>query len=53
MELIVRAGGEDIRLFLTYLLGLADLVRRSRKYVEAWVREFYTSLWVDPDHRFV
>lgn len=53
MEHIVRAGGEDIRPFLTYLLGLADLLGWSRKYVEACVHEFYASLWIDLDHHYM
>jgi hypothetical protein len=33
VEEIVRVDGEQIRPHLTYLLGLADLISRSGKYV--------------------
>lgn len=53
LEAIVRAGGEEIRPFLTYLPRLADLLRCSEKYVESWFHEFYASLWIHPDHEFL
>lgn len=53
LEDIVRAGGEQVCPYLTYLLGLAELVGRSGLYIEAWVREFYATLWVDPDHKYI
>lgn len=53
LEDIVRAGGEQVCPYLTYLPGLAELVGRSRLYIEAWVREFYATLWVDPDHKYI
>ena len=49
----MAAAGEQIRPHLTYLPGLADLLGRVGTYVEAWVREFYASLWIDPEHRFI
>ena len=53
LEDIVRAGGEEISPYLTYLPGLADLLRRSGSYVDAWVREFYDTLWVHLDHEYI
>lgn len=53
LEAVVRAAGETIRPYLTYLPGLADLPGRLGPYVEDWVRQFYASLWVSPDHRFI
>jgi len=50
---IVAATGEQIRPYLTYLPGLADLMGRSGSYVAEWVRQFYASLWIDPGHRFI
>ena len=38
---------------MTYLLGLADLLGRSGSYIEAWVREFYATLWVHLDHDYI
>lgn len=53
LEDIVRAGGEQMRPYLTYLPGLADLMGRSGLYVEIWVREFNATLWIDPDHEYI
>ena len=50
---IVAVAGEQIRPYLTYLPGLADLMGRSGSYVAEWVRQFYASLWIDPGHRFI
>jgi hypothetical protein len=49
----VAAGGDWIRPHLTYLPGLADLLGRTGRYVETWVREFYASLWIDPGHQYI
>jgi hypothetical protein len=40
VEEIVRVASEQIRPHLTYLAGLADLIGRSGKYVQSWIREF-------------
>ena len=37
---------------MTYLLGLVGLLALLGTYVEEWVREFYASVWVAPDHYF-
>ena len=33
--------------------GLTDLLRRTGRYISSWVHEFYSSLWIDPGHRFI
>ena len=53
IESIVAAAGEHIHPYLAYLPGLKDLLERTGLYVPSWVREFYASLWVDPQHRFI
>ena len=53
IESIVVAAGEHIRPYLSYLLVLTDLLRRTGLYVPSWVYEFYATLWIDPQHRFI
>ena len=53
IESIVAATGEQISPYLSYLLGLTDLLGRTDRYVPSWVHEFYSSLWIDPRHRFI
>ena len=53
IESIVAAAGEHIRPYLSYLLGLTDLLGQIGLYVPSWVREFYATLWIDPQHRFI
>ena len=49
----MAAGAEQVCPHLTYLPGLADLLWETAKYIASWVREFYSSLWIDPGHRFI
>jgi hypothetical protein len=49
----VAATGEHICPYLSYLLGLTDLIGWTGLYVPSWVRQFYASLYVDPHHRFI
>jgi hypothetical protein len=44
------AAGADSEAHLTYLPGLMTLLTTSGRYVEEWVRVFYASVWIDPDH---
>ena len=44
IESIVAAAGEQIRPYLSYLLGLIDLLGQTSIYVPSWVREFYATL---------
>ena len=53
IESIVVVAGEHIRPYLSYLLGLTDLLKQTGIYVPSWVREFYATLWIDPQHRFI
>ena len=53
IESIVAAAGEHIRPYLAYLPGLTDLLGWTSLYVPSWVREFYATLWIDPQHRFI
>ena len=53
IEAIVAAAREQIRPYLSYLPGLTDLLERTGRYVPSWVREFYATLWIDPQHRFI
>jgi hypothetical protein len=45
--------GPDIRLYLSYLPGLVGLLALPGTYVAEWVREFYTSVWIAPDHSYI
>jgi hypothetical protein len=38
---------------LTYLPGLVGLLALPGTYVEDWVREFYATVWIVPDHSFI
>jgi hypothetical protein len=45
--------GEQLRPHLSFLPGLSDLLGRTGAYCRTWVREFYSSLWIDPAHEFI
>jgi hypothetical protein len=47
------AAGADSEAHLTYLPGLLTLLTTSGRYVEEWVRVFYASVWIDPDHHWM
>ena len=53
IETIIATAGEHIRPYLSYLPGLTDLLRRIGLYVPSWVHQFYASLWINPQHRFI
>ena len=53
IEALVAAAGEQIHPHLSYLSRLIDLLRRTGRYIPSWVCEFYSSLWIDPGHRFI
>ena len=53
LESLVAAAGKQIRPHLSYLPGLIDLLRWTGWYVPSWVCEIYSSLWIDPRHRFI
>jgi hypothetical protein len=47
------ATGADSKVHLSYLPGLLTLLSTSGRYVEEWVRVFYATLWIDPDHHWM
>ena len=53
IETIVAAAREHIRTYLSYLSGQTYLLGRIGLYVPSWVRQFYASLWIDPQHRYI
>jgi hypothetical protein len=50
LQSIVDLVGEEVRTYLQTIPGLTDLVQRSGSYVLSWVREFFATLWIHPDH---
>jgi hypothetical protein len=53
LESLVAVVGEQLRPHISFLLGLSDLLGRTGAYCGTWVREFYSSLWIDPAHEFI
>jgi hypothetical protein len=49
----LRAAGADSEVHLTYLPDLLTLLTTSGRYVEEWVRVFYATVWIDPDHHWM
>jgi hypothetical protein len=47
------ATGADSEVHLSYLHGLLTLLTTSDRYVEEWVRVFYATVWIDPDHHWM
>jgi hypothetical protein len=47
------AAGADSEVHLSYLPGLLTLLTTSDRYVEEWVRVFYATVWIDPDHHWM
>jgi hypothetical protein len=47
------AVGADSEVHLTYLPGLLTLLTTNGRYVEEWVRVFYATVWIDPDHHWM
>jgi hypothetical protein len=47
------AASADSEVHLTYLPGLLTLLTTSGRYVEEWVRVFYATVWIDPDHHWM
>lgn len=42
--------GEDLRQYFDSTPGLADLIGRTGHYMPSWIREFYATVWIAPDH---
>jgi len=53
LEILENVVGADIRQYFTYLHGLLELLALPGTYFEQWVREFYASVWVSPDHSYI
>ena len=56
LEILGNVVGADIRQYFTYLHGLLELLALPSTYCEdseEWVREFYASVWVSPDHSYI
>jgi len=53
LEVLGNVVGAGIRQYFTYLTGLRDLLALPGTYSEVWVREFYASMWVAPDHSYI
>jgi hypothetical protein len=47
------AASADSEVHLSYLPRLLTLLTTSSRYVEEWVRVFYASVWIDPDHQWM
>jgi hypothetical protein len=47
------AAGADSEVHLTYLSGLLTLLTTSDRYVEEWIRVFYATVWIDPNHHWM
>jgi hypothetical protein len=53
LETLVAVVGEQLRPHISFLLGLSYLLGWTGAYCDTWVREFYSSLWIDPAHEFI
>jgi len=53
LEILGNVVGADIRQYFTYLHGLPELLALLGTYCEEWVREFYASVRVSPDHSYI
>jgi hypothetical protein len=53
LEVLRNVVGQDIMPYLSYLPGLVGLLALPDTYVEEWVREFYASVWIVPDHNYI
>jgi len=53
LEILGNVVGADIRQYFTYMTGLLELLALPGTYYEEWVREFYASVWVSPDHSYI
>jgi hypothetical protein len=51
LPVFLLAASADSEVHLSYLPRLLTLLTTSGRYVEEWVRVFYASVWIDPDHQ--
>jgi hypothetical protein len=53
LPVFLLAADADSEAHLTYLPGLLSLLTASGRYIEEWVRVFYATVWIDPDHQWM
>jgi hypothetical protein len=53
LEALVEVVDEQLHPHLSFLPGLSDLLGRTGAYCRTCVREFYSSLWINPAHQFI
>jgi hypothetical protein len=53
LRAFLLAAGADSEVHRSYLPGLLTLLTNSGIYVEEWVRVFYATVWIDPDHHWM
>jgi hypothetical protein len=53
LEALVEVVGEQLHPHLSFLPRLSDLLGRTGAYCGTWVREFYSSLWIDLALEFI
>jgi hypothetical protein len=53
LPVFLLAAGADSEVHLSYLPSLLTLLTTSGRYVEEWVRVFFASVWIDPDHQWM
>ena len=50
---LARVTKEDMKVHLTYMLGLLDLLTRAHEYVPDWVKIFFTTLWIPRGRQYI
>jgi hypothetical protein len=50
---LLSVGSAESEGQITYLQGLHSLLTFGGRYVEEWVRVFYATVWIDPDHQWM
>jgi hypothetical protein len=53
LEALVAVVREQLRPHLSFLPGLSYHLGQTGVYYDTWVKEFYSSLWIDPAHQFI
>lgn len=53
IQILIEAVGTEIEEHLTYMPGLKKLLSVAGSYVDEWVRVFFATVWVDPNHEWM
>jgi hypothetical protein len=56
VEGLAKSAGvneEEMKVHLTYMLGLLDLLTRAHEYVPNWVKIFFASLWIPQGWQYI